>query len=194
MNKRPLRVGLIMVLLLAGCFCGREKEVRDADWHPVEGKIMTRWAQDVTPDTAHAEYPRPQMKREQWENLNGMWEYAIRPEEEKVPELYDGFILVPFPVESALSGVKKPVGKENRLWYRRIFKVPGEWSNKRILLNFEAVDWETTVWVNGRQIGTHRGGYDPFAFDITDALKKRGFQEIVLSVWDPINESTQPRG
>ena len=156
---------------------------------------MTRWANDITPDSAHSEYPRPQMKRKEWMNLNGMWEYAIRPEEEKAPpEQYDGHILVPFPVESALSGVKKSVGKENRLWYRRIFAIPKKWSNKRILLNFEAVDWETTVWVNGRQVGTHRGGYDPFTFDISDSLKKRGKQEVILSVWDPINEGKQPRG
>jgi beta-galactosidase/beta-glucuronidase len=134
------------------------------------------------------------MKREEWQNMNGIWEYAIRPAGEKAPEQYDGSILVPFPVESALSGVKKSVGKENRLWYRRIFTVPKDWAKKRVLLNFEAVDWETTVWINGRQTGIHRGGYDPFAIDITDALKKRGNQEIVLSVWDPIDEGTQPRG
>jgi beta-galactosidase/beta-glucuronidase len=191
---QSLIVGLICVLAIFGCFCSKESESVEKPWQPVEGKIMTRWAKDVTPGTAHSEYPRPQMKREEWKNLNGMWEYAIQLEEEKFPEQYDGFILVPFPVESALSGVKKPVGKENRLWYRRTFTVPGEWSKKRILLNFEAVDWETTVWVNGRKIGTHRGGYDPFSFDITDALKKRGNQEIVFSVWDPINEGTQPRG
>jgi len=115
-------------------------------------------------------------------------------EREKAPEHYDGYILVPFPVESSLSGVKRPVGKDNRLWYRRTFMVPKEWRKKRILLNFEAVDWETTVWINGRQIGRHRGGYDPFAFDITDALKKRGKQAVVLSVWDPIDKGTQPHG
>ena len=165
-----------------------------ADWQAVEGRILTHWAKDVSPHTAHPEYPRPQMKREEWMNLNGMWEYAIRPEGENAPEQYDGFILVPYPVESALSGVKKQVGKENRLWYRRTFKVPKEWSTKRILLHFEAVDWETTTWINGRELGNHRGGYDPFTFDITHSLNKKGTQEIVLSVWDPINESTQPRG
>lgn len=185
---------LIAIPTILGNFCSTGTDVPKPDWQPVEGKIMTRWAEEVRPDTVHPEYPRPQMKREEWKNLNGMWEYAIRPAEEKAPEQYDGFILVPFPVESALSGVKKPVGKENRLWYRHTFTVPKEWSDKRLLLNFEAVDWETTVWINGHQMGTHRGGYDPFAFDITDALKNRGKQEIVLSVWDPINEGTQPRG
>ncbi|UCE43384.1 MAG: beta-galactosidase [Candidatus Aminicenantes bacterium] len=182
------------MIMIAGIFCSKETAIPEVDWHPVEGKIMTQWAKDVSPDSAHPEYPRPQMKREEWLNMNGMWEYAILPEEEKAPERYDGYINVPFPVESALSGVKKPVGKENRLWYRRSFTIPKNWSKKRILLNFEAVDWETTVWINGRQVGTHLGGYDPFTFDITDALKKRKKQEVILSVWDPIDEGTQPRG
>jgi beta-galactosidase/beta-glucuronidase len=189
-----LNAGMIVIFLLFGSFCSKETKIPEADWQPVAGKIMTRWADDVRPDKAHPEYPRPQMRRKDWMNLNGMWEYAIRPEEEEGPEYYDGFILVPFPVESALSGVKKSVAKENRLWYRRTFTVPKDWTKKRILLNFEAVDWETALWVNGRQIGTHRGGYDPFSFDITDALHKRGEQEVILSVWDPINEGTQPRG
>ena len=184
----------IAIPTIFGMFCSPGTEAPKPDWQPVGGKIMTRWAEEVQPDAIHPEYPRPQMKREEWKNLNGMWEYAIRPAEEKAPEQYDGFILVPFPIESAQSGVKKPVRKENRLWYRHTFTVPKEWSDKRLLLNFEAVDWETTVWINGRQMGTHRGGYDPFSFDITDALKNRGKQEIILSVWDPINEGTQPRG
>jgi len=192
--KKGLDVGLIVLILLIGSFCSEEAVTPEADWQPIVGKIMTKWAKDVTANKVHPEYPRPQMKRKEWVNLNGMWEYAIRLEEEKAPELYDGSILVPFPVESALSGVKKPVAKENRLWYRRTFTVPKDWSKKRVLLNFEAVDWETTVWINGRQMGTHRGGYDPFVFDITDALHKRRRQEVVLSVWDPINEGTQPRG
>ena len=193
-QKQFLIFVLIALPAIFWIFCSTDTDVPEAEWHPVEGKIMTRWAKDVTPNNIHTEYPRPQMKREQWKNLNGMWEYAIRPTEEKSPEQYDGHILVPYPVESALSGVEKTVGKENRLWYRHTFTIPKEWADKRLLLNFEGVDWEATVWINGRQMGTHRGGYDPFAFDITDALKNRGKQEIVLSVWDPIDEGTQPRG
>jgi beta-galactosidase/beta-glucuronidase len=192
--KKGINIGLIVLIMLAGIFCTKDKAKQEVAWQPLTGKIMTRWAKDVTPDTAHSEYPRPQLKREEWLNLNGMWEYAITPEEEETPEKYDGHILVPFPVESALSGVKKPVGKENRLWYRRTFTLPKKWSKKRILLNFEAVDWDTIAWINGRLVGTHRGGYDPFTFDITDSLKKGGKQEIVLSVWDPVNEGNQPRG
>jgi len=110
------------------------------------------------------------------------------------PEEFDGEILVPYPIESALSGVMKSIGRDQRLWYRRTFKVSKKWKGKRVLLHFGAVDWDTTVWVNGKEIGNHKGGYDPFSFDITDALKDKGDQEIVLSVWDPTNAGTQPRG
>ncbi|MHC4298613.1 MAG: glycoside hydrolase family 2 protein [Planctomycetota bacterium] len=166
----------------------------DAAWQPAEGPLMTRWGERVTPENTHREYPRPQMVRKDWLNLNGLWEYAIKPKDQGQPEKFEGRILVPFPVESALSGVMKPVGEENRLWYRRTFEVPGRWKNRRTLLHFGAVDWDTTVWVNGKQVGSHRGGYDPFTFDITDALNERGEQEIVLSVWDPTNAGYQPRG
>jgi len=163
-------------------------------WEPAAGSLMTRWAKEVSPDNVHPEYPRPQMVRKEWLNLNGLWEYAIRPKDETQPESFDGQILVPFAVESALSGVMKPLGEQNRLWYRRTFEVPLNWKGAHVLLNFGAVDWETTVWVNGKEVGTHRGGYDPFTFDITDALKAGGGQQIVLSVWDPTNAGTQPRG
>jgi len=169
-----------------------------ANWQPAKGPLMTRWAQQVSPDNAHREYPRPQMERKEWLNLNGLWEYAIRPKDAPQPEKFDGDILVPFAAESALSGVGKVVGEQNRLWYRRTFEIPKKWTNSRIysriLLHFGAVDWDTTVWVNGKQVGTHRGGYDAFSFDITDALNKTGSQEIILSVWDPTDAGTQPRG
>ena len=156
--------------------------------------LMTRWAKEVGADNVHTEYPRPQMVRKSWLNLNGLWEYAIVGKDELKPANFDGQILVPFPVESALSGVGKAVGEKRHLWYRRTFEVPGEWSQRRVLLHFGAVDWETVVWVNGKKVGSHRGGYDAFTFDITDALKRRGVQEIVLSVWDPTDTGYQPRG
>lgn len=164
-------------------------------WKPPTGSgLATRWAKDVSPDNVHAEYPRPQMVRQDWLNLNGLWEYAILAKDVDCPDSFDGQILVPFPVESALSGVMKPVGPGNRLWYRRTFEISAKWSGKNVLLHFGAVDWEATVWVNGKEMGTHRGGYDPFTFDITDALKDSGRQEIVLSVWDPTDAGSQPRG
>lgn len=157
-------------------------------------KIMSKWAKEVSAKNTLTEYPRPQMVRKDWMNLNGQWKYAIRPKSDSQPKTFDGHILVPFCVESALSGVQKAVGPGKRLWYKRSFDIPKKWSNKRILLHFGAVDWETNVWVNGRHIGSHRGGYDPFSFDITDALKNDGTQEIVVSVWDPADEGYQPRG
>jgi hypothetical protein len=164
------------------------------DWKPAPGQLMTHWAKEVSLDDVHQEYPRPQMVRKDWLNLNGLWEYAIRAKDAPQPGKFDGEILVPFAAESALSGVGKAVGEANRLWYRRTFEIPKSWAGKRILLHFGAVDWDATVWVNGKELGSHRGGYDAFTFDITDALKQKGRQEIVLSVWDPTDASHQPRG
>ena len=155
--------------------------------------LMTRWAESVTADNVHSEYPRPQMVRESWQNLNGMWEYAVTERERKqAPDSYEGEILVPFPIESELSGVARGLSVSDALWYRCF--VTTEVSDNRTLLHFGAVDWEATVWVNGVEIGSHRGCYDPFSFDITEALDDSGQQEIVVRVWDPTDESTQPRG
>lgn len=165
-----------------------------AEWQMAKGPLMTRWAKDVAPDKAWPEYPRPQMVRKEWQNLNGLWDYAIAAKDAAQPTAWEGKILVPFPVESALSGVMRKVDEKQRLWYRRTFDVPAAWKGKRVLLHFEAVDWETTVWVNGKELGTHRGGYDPFSFDITDALKADGAQELVLAVFDPTDAGFQPIG
>jgi hypothetical protein len=134
------------------------------------------------------------MSRPEWINLNGLWDYAIRPKDEQRPGKADGKILVPFPVESALSGVMKAVKPDQRLWYRRTFALPGSQGGKRWLLHFGAVDWEATVGVNGKIVGQHRGGYDPFTIDITDALVPEPVQELVVSVWDPTDQGSQPRG
>ena len=164
------------------------------EWHIADGPLKTRWAKDVSPANALPEYPRPQMVRKEWMNLNGLWDYAIVDKEAAMPEKFDGKILVPYPVESALSGVMKRVGDNNKLWYRRTFQLSPAFEGKRTLLHFGAVDWQTTVTVNGKPVGVHRGGYDPFTFDITDALKPAGEQEIIVSVWDPTDSGPQPRG
>jgi beta-galactosidase/beta-glucuronidase len=173
-------------------------QLAQAEWKPAKGPLLTRWTKDVQPDKVHPEYPRPQMVRKDWLNLNGLWDYAIRPRKEGRPEKFspDGQILVPFPVESALSGVMKQVGPDKRLWYRRTFTAPEKWSRDagHVLLHFGAVDWETEVWINGQKVGEHRGGYDPFTFEIDKALKKEGPQEIVVAVWDPSDAGPQPRG
>jgi CubicO group peptidase (beta-lactamase class C family) len=161
---------------------------------PAQPPMQTRWAGEVSPTNALPEYPRPMLSRQEWLNLNGVWEYAIRPRGEDKPERFDGKILVPYAVESLLSGVRKKVGETNRLWYRRTFEVPPRWRGRRTLLNFGAVDWDATVLVNGREVGTHRGGYDAFTVDITRALIATGPQELVVSVWDPTDTGAQPRG
>ncbi len=181
-------------LLAAAVFCSAGCWTYAQDYKPVQGRIMTRWAGKVDPQNVLPEYPRPQMVRKDWQNLNGLWEYAIVSKDSNQPQQFDGKILVPFAVEAALSGVGKTVGPANKLWYRRQFQTPAAWTDKRVLLHFGAVDWECQVWVNGKSVGNHSGGYDAFGFDITDALKKTGTQEIVVSVWDPTEEGTQPRG
>jgi hypothetical protein len=164
-----------------------------ADWKPAPGPLLTRWAKDVRADRVHPEYPRPQMVRRDWLNLNGLWQLAFAKADEAPPlgKNLSEQILVPFPVESALSGVMKPA---ERIWYRRVFTVPDAWRHERVLLHFGAVDWESRVWVNGQLQGDHRGGYDPFTFDITPALKPAGDQELVVGVFDPTDAGTQPRG
>ena len=163
-------------------------------WEIAEGKIATPWAEELNPEHPLPEYPRPQMVRESWLNLNGLWDYTVRPKETPEVPAYDGKILVPFAAESALSGVAKMVGKENILLYRHTVTLPKEFRNKKVLLHFGAVDWKCDVSVNGVPVGSHTGGYDPFTFDITSALKKSGSQEIKVSVWDPTDEGPQPRG
>src|SRR3954471_6792273 len=148
---------IVMALTLGAATAASAAEA----WKPAAGPLMTRWAKDVNPAAPLPEYPRPQMVRKEWVNLNGLWDYAIAPKADAAPKDYQGKILVPFCVESALSGVMKPVGAANKLWYRRTFERPQ--NAGRLLLHFGAVDWETTVWVNGKEIGTHRGGYDPFS-------------------------------
>ncbi|MDR1783280.1 MAG: beta-galactosidase, partial [Dysgonamonadaceae bacterium] len=139
------------------------------------------------------EYPRPILERTEWKNLNGLWDYAILPANAAEPAKFDGKILVPFAVESSLSGVQKTVGKENELWYRRNFTVPSAWKNKNIILHFGAVDWKAEVFLNDIKIGVHTGGYTPFCFDITPFLTK-GEQKLVVKVYDPTDKGFQPRG
>lgn len=162
-------------------------------WHPAAGPLMTRWAAEVGPTNAHPEYPRPQLVRSNWLNLNGLWNYAVTPLSSTGVTNFEGTILVPFPIESALSGVRLPFDEKSALWYQRQFVVPEQWRGKRVRLHFGAVDWETRVVINGHEVGQHRGGYDGFSFDITDWLKWNDKEEIVMTVTDP-TEGDQPRG
>lgn len=155
--------------------------------------MVTRWGRDVSATNVWPEYPRPQLVREQWLNLNGHWDFAVTSDDRSAPATFEGKILVPFPIESHLSGVGRRIDERDVLWYRRKFKVPESWRGNRIKLHFGAVDWMATVFVNGCELGTHRGGYDAFTFDLTAALNWSGENELVVAVKDP-TEGDQPRG
>lgn len=159
-----------------------------------EARLKTPWIDAVNADAPHTEYPRPQLVRSAWQNLNGQWDYAILPKGSLPETGFAGKITVPFPVESYLSGVQKEVGAENELWYEKSFELSLDRKNKRTIVHFGASDWETEVWVNGVSVGTHQGGYDGFSFDITDQLAKSKSQTIRVRVWDPSDAGPQPRG
>ncbi len=181
------RFALVGLATLVGC--GREPGSTVPPSH-----LGTRWGAEATAGRVLPEYPRPQMVRSAWERLNGTWDYAIRDSAAARPVEFDGHIVVPFPVESQLSGVMRRVAPNERLWYRRTFSLPDVPEGHRWLLLFGAVDWLARVYLNGEQVGEHRGGYDPFTLDITDALIPQGEQELVVSVWDPTDQGDQPRG
>ncbi len=183
---RGILSGALMLLLAAASARAQESAAPSA--------LRTRWAASV--DTAHPwpEYPRPQLVRPAWRNLNGWWDYAVRDSAAPAPDRYDGRILVPYPIESRLSRVQRAVTPSQRLWYHRTFVVPADWRRGRVLLHFGAVDWEAAVYVNGRRLRTHRGDYDPFTLDITGALVPAAHQQVVVAVRDPTDSGGQPRG
>ena len=159
-----------------------------------ESAMMSRFAPDVDAEMPWPEYPRPQMVRGRWLNLNGGWEYSLTAKDAPRPEASDGEILVPFPIESSLSGVSLAPTPEQTLWYSRSFEVPAEWRDDRLLLHFGAVDWHASVYVNGELAGEHKGGYTPFSFDVTGLLVDGPEQDLSVSVWDPTDTWTQARG
>ncbi|HEU4424111.1 MAG TPA: glycoside hydrolase family 2, partial [Pilimelia sp.] len=165
-------------------------------WEPGTPPITTPWTDQVGPDNALPEYPRPQLVRTRWQSLNGVWQFAGAAEGEAPPfgEQLSERVLVPYPIESALSGIQR---HEDRMWYRRTFRVPASWrvgGGQRLRLNFDAVDYDATVWVNGTRVATHRGGYDAFSVDVTDALRGTGAQELVVGVTDLTDQTWQPIG
>jgi beta-galactosidase/beta-glucuronidase len=182
------RYFLAALLLISG-MCASSQ-----GWKPAGDRIKTKWAEKIDPSNPLPEYPRPGLVREQWLCLNGLWDYAILSKGNPSPEKFDGKILVPYPVESSLSGVQKTVGGANELWYSRSFSIPSSWKNKKVILNFGAVDWKTDVWINDIKAGTHKGGYTAFSFDITPLLTSGKEQKIMVRVWDPVDEGLQPRG
>jgi beta-galactosidase/beta-glucuronidase len=164
-----------------------------AQWKPAGDKIKTKWAENIDISRVLPEYPRPLMVRQNWSNLNGLWSYAIRPMGEVCPIKFDGNILVPFAVESSLSGVQKGLTDNEELWYSRVFKIPANWKGQKVLLHFGAVDWKADIWVNDVKIGQHTGGFAAFTFDITAALIS-GENKLIVKAWDPTSNGEQPRG
>jgi beta-galactosidase/beta-glucuronidase len=182
----------LLAVLTLGCLMIQTHFATAVDWKPGAAPLMTRFARDVSPDDVHGEYPRPQMMRKLWMNLNGLWQFepAASLVDPPAGRELTSRILVPFPMESALSGVMKHA---DHAWYRRSFEIPPAWNGQRVLLHFGAVDYEATVLVNGRKLGQHKGGFDAFSYDITDALKPAGAQEIIVGVTD-LTADSQARG
>ena len=166
-----------------------------------QGFIKTAWTDKVDRDHPLPEYPRPQMRRERWLNLNGVWNYKIQNKDLEAPSTYDGEIMVPFCVESYLSGVGRPLSPNEKIWYHKTFTIPVGWINSELVLHFGASDWETKVFVNGKDCGSHLGGYLPFSFNITEFIDSKTF-DLLVSVRDPTNseehqygkQSLEPKG
>ena len=178
---------LLLSLLLVSAFSATAQP-----WQPAGDHIRTPWADQVDPSAPLPEYPRPLMQRTDWMNLNGLWDYAVRKAGEPFGKA-DGRILVPYCIESSLSGVGRTVAVDEYLWYHRTFSLPKSWKGNRVLLHFGAVDWKTDIWVNDVKAGSHTGGYTPFSIDITDALKS-GENSLIVRVWDGTDTGFQPRG
>lgn len=161
---------------------------------PPRVQIFTPWAELLDPENPLPEYPRPQLQRARWQNLNGYWDFTLAAKDAAAPNRFEQRIVVPFPVESSLSGIKQAVTPDQRAWYRRSFIAPTLAANEKLHLHFGAVDWQTWVWLNGELVGEHRGGFDPFFFDIAPFLHEQERQELVIAVWDPTDEGPQPNG
>ncbi|MGQ8335583.1 sugar-binding domain-containing protein [Sunxiuqinia sp. A32] len=184
-SKRILFNLLLLMLLQMSVFA--------QDWQLKQAPLMTSFSEDVDPNNVLPEYPRPQLVREEWMNLNGLWQF--QPGLGLLEPVPQGdlarSILVPFAVESAISGVME---HHSRLWYKRTFTIPENWNGKNIIIHFGAVDYESEVYINGTSLGIHYGGYDPFSYDITDYLNAYGEQDIIVRVYDPTDAGGFPRG
>lgn len=189
MRTSPLY--LLFLLLLTGC---SEPTKPSRDQERKTAPLMTRWAEDAEKGDPWNHYPRPGLRRDQWINLNGWWQYAITDAGADRPDSLQGWIRVPFPIESALSGVMQRVDQNDQIWYSRRVQVPSLKKGERLMLHFEASDWHTRVWINQHQVGEHRGGYSPFSFDITPEVSNRKEFTLVAAVWDPTTEGSQAVG
>lgn len=186
MNLKQLIYVTILCSYLTTVALGARIAHGDTAWKPVPGHIATQWAALVSPANALPEYPRPQMVRRNWQSLNGLWDIGLTDKSNVIPPAaFNTKILVPYCYESSLSGVAKPADPDHRLWYRRSFTVPKAWHGQHVILHFGAVNWDTVVLVNGKTVGTHRGGYTAFSFDITGNLIS-GLNELSVGAWNPV--------
>ncbi|MGW3997990.1 LamG-like jellyroll fold domain-containing protein [Amycolatopsis sp. NPDC004772] len=190
---RPARLAAVLALALTGLAVPTANAAAPPQWQRLAPPLSTPWTNDVSPTNALPDYPRPQLTRAKWQNLNGVWEFSSAKPGEAVPvgKTLGERILVPYPVESALSGIMR---HETNMWYRRTFQLPRDWRGQRILLHFQAVDYDTTVIVNGKTVSRHTGGYDAFSVDVTDALTTARDQELIVGVADPNDQGGQPIG
>ncbi|WP_410615512.1 LamG-like jellyroll fold domain-containing protein [Amycolatopsis sp. lyj-109] len=190
---RPARLAAVLALALTGLAVPAAHAEPPPQWQRLAPPLSTPWTNDVSPTNALPDYPRPQLTRSKWQNLNGVWEFSSAKPGEAAPigRSLGERILVPYPVESALSGIMR---HETNMWYRRTFQLPRDWRGQRILLHFQAVDYDTTVIVNGKTVSRHTGGYDAFSVDVTDALTTARDQELIVGVADPNDAGGQPLG
>jgi len=190
---RPARWAVALALAATGLAVPAAQAATPPQWQRLAPPLSTPWTNDVSPTNALPDYPRPQLTRAKWQNLNGVWEFAKANPGEAAPvgKSLAERILVPYPVESALSGIMR---HETQMWYRRTFQLPRDWRGQRILLHFQAVDYDATVIVNGKTVTRHTGGYDAFSVDVTDALTTAKDQEVVVGVTDPNDSGGQPLG
>ncbi|HET6711940.1 LamG-like jellyroll fold domain-containing protein [Amycolatopsis sp.] len=190
---RPARLAAVLALALTGLAVPAAHAESPPQWQKLAPPLSTPWTNDVSPTNALPDYPRPQLTRSKWQNLNGVWEFAAAKPGEAAPvgKTLGERILVPYPVESALSGIMR---HETNMWYRRTFQLPRDWRGQRILLHFQAVDYDATVLVNGKTVSRHTGGYDAWSVDVTDALTTARDQELIVGVADPNDQGGQPLG
>jgi len=177
-------MGLVTILVRPGVISA---------WQMKQAPLMTRWASLVDTNNPLPEYPRPQLVRSNWLNLNGLWQFQAGATNDPPPtnQTLSSTILVPYPMESAVSGVMEYHAWS---WYRRTFVVPPGWSGNRIILHLDAVNWQSEVFVNGQSLGVHKGGYDGFSYDATPFLSGSGAQELLVRVYNPADNGSQPRG
>ncbi|MFJ6700609.1 AbfB domain-containing protein [Streptomyces sp. NPDC091272] len=196
--RRPARLVALLSALVLLCLglvvAGGSAQAAPLAWTPKPSPMTTPWTNQVSVDNPLPEYPRPQLTRPDWANLNGIWDFAVTGADAGQPASFAEQIRVPFAAESALSGIQRKITQNDKLWYKRTFTVPAGWNGRRVQLNFGASDWRTTVWVNGQQAGAvHSGGFDAFRYDITPLLNG-GTNTVVVSVFDPTETGNQAVG